>query len=252
MKRLVVVSVAMGLLFGGSIILIFLVTRPASSSGSPTVATAALVPPSTATLPSPAVSSVPGAPFRKSAVPGDRFKATPMAGRVTRKLVRKALLAGPVQTRLARCVDQVGGFGDGPGAGRGPRVAPAVLTIELEGLDRELKIVDAEVMVWGGASAASVSCARDALRGQVIRAPQVDRGHHVRMLFPLTPRSHTVTATRAAPTASSPSAGVARSKGTSPSARAPDVMPGEDGQTEPGAVEPAGAQVGPGDAADEG
>lgn len=118
-----------------------------------------------------------------------------MASRVVRKIVRKALLAAQVQSQLARCADSVGGFGGRTPGGPPPRGKPAVLLLELTGEGGDVRIVDAQVQEWGGASEAAVSCARGVLTGRVVRAPTAPR-ERMRMPFPLNPRSEVLASSR--------------------------------------------------------
>jgi hypothetical protein len=112
-----------------------------------------------------------------------------MAGRATRKAVRKALLAPSVQSRLARCVDRDVGFGGGASPGRVRRAQPAVLELELETLAGQVRIADARVRSWGGASEKSVSCAQEVLRGKALAARKARPGGRVLMPFSLNQRS---------------------------------------------------------------
>ncbi len=118
-----------------------------------------------------------------------------MADRVIRKAVRKALLAAPLQSRLSRCVDADVGFGGGT-VGPTPRAQPAVLLLEMETFESEVRIGQAQVQTWGGASEQTVSCAREVLSGQVIRTSGIEGGQRLRMPFPLNPRIALVDASR--------------------------------------------------------
>jgi hypothetical protein len=208
MKRtFLVATLAIGVLLGGGVALVLLLTR------SPPMA----APPDLQPAPEPQISIAPAPPEppaeessrppvaerrpetrRRSGTargtwdaPAGLPSTTPMADRVTRKAVRKALVAGPVQSRLARCVDGGGGFGGAPSELEGPPPAdPASLVIELETLGAEVRILDARVREWGGASEAMVACARTVLRGQVVPTPALRRppGERLRMPFPLNPR----------------------------------------------------------------
>jgi hypothetical protein len=119
-----------------------------------------------------------------------------MADRVTRKAVRRALAEASVQARLARCEVRQLGFGGGAARGRAPPVQPAVLLLELEPQADGVVIVDAGVQSWGGASAASVSCAQEALRGRTIASGPPGAIGRLRMPFPLNPRRGTTAAAR--------------------------------------------------------
>jgi hypothetical protein len=115
-----------------------------------------------------------------------------MASRVLRKVVRRALLEAPVQKRLAGCVDRDMGFGGGESPGPAPRAQPAVLMLEMETHGGEVRIVEAPVRDWGGGSPEVVSCAQGVLLGKIIAAAPARPGFRVRMPFPVSPRSETV------------------------------------------------------------
>jgi hypothetical protein len=208
MKRTsLVAALAIAVLFGVGMVVVFVLTdepRSAASlapeAGDPLPLAAAVAPPLAAPsrAPAPARSGPSTAHAAWAAPTKDPASSSPpLAGRVIRKNVRKALLAAPVQARLARCANRVGGFG-GPPATRGaiPRGKPAFLVLELETLGGEVRIVDAQVREWGEASEATVSCARDVLRGQVVAAPTAVPGERMRMPFPLNPRSRAVASSR--------------------------------------------------------
>lgn len=197
MKRTILTwLLAIALLSGGSVAVILLLTGsrtstppaegPASQgeASAPATAPGTTSPMAVARPPARLPGASPGTVHPRIADPADRG----LANRVVRKAVRKALLARPVQSRLAGCAGRSGGIGTAGEPGPVPRGAPAVLMLEMETLRDELRIVDAQVETWGEASQASVSCARDVLRGQVISASSVERGQRVRMLFPLSPR----------------------------------------------------------------
>ena len=120
---------------------------------------------------------------------------TPMADRVLRKVIRTALLAPPVQARLALCVDRSGGFGGSAKPSRVPRPAPAVLQLELETQPGALRVVGVQIQAWGGASTDVVSCAQGVLRAQVIAA-STEPGQRLRMPFPLSPRGEALAGVR--------------------------------------------------------
>ena len=92
------------------------------------------------------------------------------------KFLRRELAGGSggLRAALVRC------------AGRESlRGQPAVLMLEIESLDGEVRIVDAPVRTRGDASDALVACAQGALRNQVIRAPEARPGDLHRMPFAL-------------------------------------------------------------------
>ena len=114
------------------------------------------------------------------------------ADRATRKAVRKALLAAPVEEELARCVDRDREvwFGGGWASPEPiPRAQPAILLLRLEAVGTQVKIIDARVKNWGGASRAAVACARDALVGRVVAAGNHQSASSTQMTFLLSPRS---------------------------------------------------------------
>lgn len=214
MKRtLLAGGIAIAILFGGSITLLLLLPgRGGSAASAPAVPDAeaalpprAFAPPVVTPPPAPAAPGAAPTAMRTSSwnAPADGTSSAPMATRVIRKLVRKALLAAPVQSRLARCADRIGSFG-GPAAPASiPRAKPAVLVLELETLRGEVRILDAQVQTWGGASEASVSCARGVLRGHVVAVPTARqerasdmRQERTRMPFPLNPRSEAFASSR--------------------------------------------------------
>lgn len=190
MKRpLLVAALGVAALSGVSLALVFFLTvpPPPPAEPGPDVPAAAPDPPP---VPAPPPRTVPRrepgtahAVFRSSLADGS---TVPMASRVTRKAVRKALLAAPIQPRLARCVDRDAGFGAAPGAA--PRDRPATLLVELETGPHGARIVDVQVQRWGGASEDVVSCARRVLLGTVVPAPGAGPARRVRMPYPLNPR----------------------------------------------------------------
>jgi hypothetical protein len=200
MKRtLFIAGLCIAVLLGGSLIFVALFTGRHPPASPEATATATAAPPSSVAPPATASPSLPAAPkpapprVAWDAAPRDP-SAPPMASRVTRKVVRKALQAAPIQSRLARCVDRDVGFGGG--AGRPPRPAPAVLTLEMETLDGQVRILEVNVRTWGGANQETVSCAQSALRGKVLAARGVRPGERMQMPFPLNPRSGALAAKR--------------------------------------------------------
>src|SRR6266545_4987281 len=130
MKRtLFIAGLGIAVLLGGSLIIVALSTgqHPPGSPQGP--AAAAPQAPDATAPPATGAPSLPAAPKPAPArVAWDTAvqdpSAPPMADRVIRKLVRKGLLAAPIQSRLARCVDRDVGFGGGAAPGRPPRPAP--------------------------------------------------------------------------------------------------------------------------------
>ncbi|HEY6100912.1 MAG TPA: hypothetical protein VIW03_15850 [Anaeromyxobacter sp.] len=154
---------------------------PAPPSPAPSLA------PPLASAPRPRTETVAAARARRSELAADP-SPSPMADRVTRKTLRKALLAAPVQSLLERCVDRDAGFGGGTVRARILRGRPAVLVLEVEAVAGAVRIADVAVRDFGEASRASVTCASDVLRGLVL-AGSIGPSVRARMIFPLTPRS---------------------------------------------------------------
>jgi hypothetical protein len=204
MKRtLLVAGLSIAVLFGASVAIILALGRPPPTTATPDPSR----PPSpVAIAPAPPTPPVAAAPFKggklylRATPNGERQAETsmPMADRVTRKAVRKALQAASLQSRLARCVDRDRevGFGGGASPARIPRPKPATLILDVETLRGQVRIADARVQGWGGASQTAVSCAREVLRDKVLAAPAAKPGKHVQMPFPLNPRSQALAATR--------------------------------------------------------
>jgi len=114
------------------------------------------------------------------------------ADRATRKVVRKALLAAPVEEELAHCVEhdrEVWFGGSWASAEPIPRAKPAILTLHLETLGRQVKIADVQVKSWGGASRAAVTCARNVLLGTVVPVASSRPARPMQMTFLLSPRN---------------------------------------------------------------
>lgn len=206
MKRtLLVAGLSIAVLLGASVAIILALggtpPTPATPDPSPPI-------PDAPAPPTPPVAAVPfkGGKLYLSATGLDRRPSgdrpgetsTPMADRVTRKAVRKALRAASLQSRLARCVDRDRevGFGGGASPSRIPRPRPATLVLEVETIRGQVRIADARVQSWGGASETAVSCAREVLRDKVLAAPTARPGKRALMPFPLNPRSQALAATR--------------------------------------------------------
>lgn len=167
------------------------VASGAPASTAPSVAPPPAAPPPAA-MPAPFSARLPPDPLvlarvRREAISRSAISA---ADRVTRRTVRKALLSPPVQSRLQRCVRRDGGFG----AARGPipGLAPATLVLELERVGGELTISEVGLRRWGSLSREELSCARNALRGQVAAASAGPATGRTWMEFPLNPRSGVV------------------------------------------------------------
>ena len=200
-RRFLLAGLSIAVLLGASIALILAASRPPPAPAIPDP----LSPPSPPVAVAPAPPGPPvAAPFRGGRLypkaadlrPDGEPRgetSTPMANRATQKAVRRALLAASVQSRLSRCT-KVGGFGGTSEVSRVPPPAPASLLLEIEARGGELRVVDAKVREWGGASPAMLSCARDVLRSQVIPAPKarVSGGERMQMHFRLNPRGDAV------------------------------------------------------------
>ncbi|HEY6004523.1 MAG TPA: hypothetical protein VIV57_16735 [Anaeromyxobacter sp.] len=203
-------GVAVAILFGVSVTLVLLLSGgagPAASAPDAPGAEALLPPAAPVAMPPPPRAAAGVGPMKLRAsswnAPAESPSSAPMASRVIRKIVRKALLAAPVQSRLARCADRTGGFGGTAAPGPIPRARPAVLVLELEVLGGEVRIEDVQVREWGGASEAMVSCARTVLKGRALPAPTARQEpartagpERMRMPFPLNPRSEAVALSR--------------------------------------------------------
>jgi hypothetical protein len=207
-RRLLVTSLGVTVLLGGSWVLLVLLTpegppvteapveviaAPQAVLGTPP-AVAPLAPPPWAAAARPRSAAQESKPqVRDPSAPGK-------ADRTTRKAVRKALLAAPLEDELARCVDRDREvwFGGGGSASSEPipRAKPAILMLELEALDRQVKIVGARVKSWGGVSRAAVACARDALVGKVVAVARSKPARPMQMTFLLSPRSGAVATAR--------------------------------------------------------
>jgi hypothetical protein len=201
MKRTFLVAVlSIATLFGGSIAIILVVTSPpaapeqhdsfAPSAGAPETLETPVAAPQLQT----GEERRPETARAASAPPARRMPTARMADRVTQRAVRKALHASSVESRLASCTRVWEFGGTASAAGQLPRPSPAFLVLALEAVGSELRVVDATVRSWGGASEAAVSCARDVLRSQVIPAPPKRRsdGERTYMHFTLYPRGEAV------------------------------------------------------------
>ena len=117
------------------------------------------------------------------------------ADRATRKVVRKALLTAPLEEELARCVEhdrEVWFGGSWASSEPIPRAKPAILTLRLETMGRQVKIADVQVKSWGGASRAAVTCARNALLGTLVPSAGARPARPMQMTFLLSPRNRAV------------------------------------------------------------
>jgi hypothetical protein len=143
----------------------------AASAASPALAAPAPAP----AAPAPRGATAPAAtPAVATAAP---TAISPPPSRALSKFLRRELTArsGELAATLARCT-----------ARETVRRQPAVLALEIETLDAEVRIVEARVQARGDASEAAVACAQGALRDRVIAAPPATAGHRNRMPLALT------------------------------------------------------------------
>lgn len=206
MKRtFLVAGLSIAILFGASVAIILALSSPSPTPVTPDPSSAPSPP--VAVAPAPPGRPVAAEPFKggKLYLPatgpdGERRAETsmPTADRVTGKAVRKALQAAALQSRLSRCVDRDRevGFGGGASPTRLPRPKPATLILDVETLGGQVRIADARVQSFGGASETAVSCAREVLRDKVLVARTVKPGKRLQMTFRLNPRSPALAATR--------------------------------------------------------
>lgn len=117
------------------------------------------------------------------------------ADRATRKVVRKALLTAPLEEELARCVEhdrEIWFGGSWASAEPIPRAKPAILTLRLETIGRQVTIAGVQVKSWGGASRAAVTCATNVLLGTVVPVASSRPARPMQMTFLLSPRNRAV------------------------------------------------------------
>lgn len=189
MRRLIAIaSGTIALLFGTSVALIALWTSGPGDPGSSPGA-AAPTEPFSPPLPGdvPATAS-PAAARAQPAVAADEAPASAPRDdgaprRVTRRASRESLPPAPSRA-VARSLRRQ--FRSGHGDLRAslarctppnePRSRPAVLMLELETLEREVRIVDARAHARGDSSDAFVACAQGVLRNRVIATPTATVG----------------------------------------------------------------------------
>lgn len=203
MKRpFLLATFAIALLFVGSMAIVLVLTRPrplpTPTAQPDATAGAPRAQPMAVASDPPSASGHGGRLYGTRKASAALTSNSPAADRVTRKAVHKALRAARLQSELARCAPQPGGFGDVPSGERVPRERPASLVLAIESGADGLRIGDVKVQDWGGASEASVSCARTVLVGQVVPAPprRRPRPERVWMSFSLNPRSDAVASSR--------------------------------------------------------
>lgn len=96
---------------------------------------------------------------------------------------------GRLQASVARCSEEAPAAGSGsPAPAGGPRTGMrgrTVLTLEVETLDGQLRIVDAALAGPAGAGDWRVACAQRKLRGQIIPAPSAKAGSRMKVPFAL-------------------------------------------------------------------
>ncbi len=205
-QRFLVTGLGITVLLGGSLVLLVLLTSeappvteaPAEVAAAPKAvpgAPPAAAPNATRAPPWAATAARPTSAAQERKPQVKDPSAPAKADRTTRKAVRKALLAAPLEEELARCVDRDREvwFSSGSASSEPiPRAKPAILMLELEALDRQVKITGAQVKSWGGVSRAAVACARDALVGKVVAVPRSKPASPMQMTFLLSPRSGAV------------------------------------------------------------
>jgi hypothetical protein len=213
MRRRLLALLGITVFLGGSLVLVGLLTReapPVTEAPPEVIAAPQAVPDAPPALAPPASRAPPWAATAARATsatqawkPQAKDPSAPgKADRATRKAVRKALLAAPVEEQLARCVDrdQEVWFGGGwTSQERIPRGKPAILVLDLETVGTQMRIADVQVKTWGGASRAAVACARDALIGTTLATRShkpAKPARHMQMTFLLSPRSGAVATAR--------------------------------------------------------
>jgi hypothetical protein len=205
MKRRLLTLLGISVLLGGGLNLVVLMTgepppgteaeagitaEPAAVPAAPPAVTEAPRPPPWAAA---AARSTTAPPSWKPEVKDP--SAPGKADRATRKVVRKALLTAPVEEELARCVEhdrEVWFGGSWASSEPIPHAKPAILTLRLETLGRQVKIADVQVKSWGGASRATVTCARNVLLGTVVPVASSGPAGPMQMTFLLSPRNRAV------------------------------------------------------------
>lgn len=191
MRRAVVLSPLLAPLLLGSVAVLVGVVGGAGSALVRQGAPAAAAPVTPATTPS--TGRLPDAP--STANPSSMPIAARPAGATRHKrktpahlLLQRQVVASlaELRSRVARCDDR-----DTPRASDASRAngdaAPVetVLVLEIELLDGQIQIVDAPVQTAGSASSAFLTCARSALRGQILPARGVKAGERIRLLLGL-------------------------------------------------------------------
>jgi len=206
-QRLLVTGLGITVLLGGSLVLFVLLSSeaPPETEAPPEITAAPQAVPAELPAAAPRASLAPpwATTAARSTSPAHGVKpqvkdpSVPgKADRTTRKAIRKALLAAPLEEELARCVDRDGEVWFAGASASSPepipRAKPAILLLHLEPAGRELKIADARVKSWGGVSGAAVACARAALVGRVVAAARSTPDRAMQMTFLLSPRSGAV------------------------------------------------------------
>lgn len=142
----------------------------------------AVAPPEPSTPPAepapaaPPPAAAPGtAPLRPAGVDRSPQRAMPPARRHALATFRRELAGGmaALQQRAARCAP-----GDGPGAS---------VLVALETVEGGIRVLDARPQAPGSATEAEVACARAALAGQVLPAPNAEPGRRWQLPLALRP-----------------------------------------------------------------
>jgi hypothetical protein len=190
-RKAVVLGIAIALLFGVSLAVIFLTT---GGGPAPEVRPA----PAAAPAPPPAAPALVAGPAAPAAPPAGAGPAPPPARASAppalspdeqRDAVRQEVFSGlgALRAQVARCAEEPAEARRGSGGPRGPRTGPrgrVVLTLDIETLEGQARILDARPSPGGGDDW-RVGCARDALRGQVIAAPHAVAGVRFEIPFAL-------------------------------------------------------------------
>jgi len=203
-RRLTLLGIA-GLLGGGLLLVVLMTGEPPpvneATAGVTAESTAVPVAPRVAASEAPrAPPWSPAAARKTAAAPAWKTEvkdpsAPGKADRATRKVVRKALLTAPVEEELARCVEhdrEIWFGGSWASSEPIPPAKPAILTLRLETVGRQVKIADVQVKSWGGASRTAVSCATNVLLGTVVPVASSRPARPMQMTFLLSPRNRAV------------------------------------------------------------
>jgi len=205
-RRYAYLAAAILLLAGGGMLAIYLVSLPDASPGTSLPPTVVDPPPA----PPPAAPDLtrfqggkaPLAPMVYSpappAPPPDSWEAAPISRDRTLGPLGAALRAGlePLTPQLQGCLASAPGSSPGgttvsTAAGDEDLAeaggAPAVV-LHLETQAGQVRIADAPVLGWAGASEGAMGCVQQVLRGRTFPAPAARPGRKLRVAFPLPTR----------------------------------------------------------------